>query len=149
VLEPAAGELFHGPPAAFIRSIDFDGRYVGWATDGCQLISEATPAASADRVPAGPCIRTDVWPGVFNKVLPRGRPPTLPVQIRCLTAPGRRCKVDLRVYTARFERIGRLVTRVPVRSTRLLHVRARRAKFVFVIVRVVDPDGRRRVTAIL
>src|SRR6185312_3048059 len=103
------------------------------------------PGASTNAVPAGPCLRTEATFGVFNDVRPHGRPPKLPVFVRCLTAPGRTCRVDLRVYTADFERIGRLVTAVPVGGSRVVRVRARRAPFVFVIARVVDPDGRRRV----
>jgi hypothetical protein len=150
VLDPATGEqVFHGPPAADIRSLDFDGANVSWATDACQFVSDAQPGASTNAVPAGPCLRTEATFGVFNDVRPRGRPPRLPVLVRCLTAPGRTCRVDLRVYTAGLERIGRLVTAVPVASSRVVKVRARRAKFVFVVARVVDPDGRRRVAVML
>ena len=149
VLDPAAGELFHGPPAAAIRSLEFDGGYVAWSTDGCQLVSEAAPGASTDRVPAGPCVRTEASFTAFNDVRPEGHPPALPVRVRCLTAPGRACRVDLRVYANERGRIGRRVARIPVGRTRLVRIRARPAPLVIVTSRVVDPDGHRRIAVIL
>lgn len=149
VLDPAGGELFHGPPAAAIRSLDFDGTYVGWSTDSCQLVSEAAPSDSTDVVPAGPCVRTEAAFTVFNDVIPHGHPPTLPIRVRCLTAPGSACRVDLRVYANRGGRIGRRVARIPVGRSRLVRIRVRAASLVIVTAGVVDPDGRRRVAVML
>lgn len=149
VLDPARGTLFHGPPAAAIRSLDFDGTYVGWSTDGCQLVSEATPAASTDVVPAGRCVRTEASFTVFNDVRPHGHPPTLPLRIRCLATPGPSCRVDVRLYSNRLGRIGRRVVRIPAGRARRVHIRARPAPIVLVVARVIDPDGHRRIAVIL
>jgi hypothetical protein len=100
-------------------------------------------------VPAGPCVRTEAAFTVFNDVSPHGHPPTLPIRVRCLTAPAPACRVDLRVYANRRGRIGRRVARIPVGRSRLVRIRARPASLVIVTGRVVGPDGRRRVAVML
>jgi hypothetical protein len=67
--------LFRGLPAADIRGLDFDGRHVAWATDGCQLVADiASP--EVDATPAGPCIRLrpdDIGVVVVRVIDPDGR----------------------------------------------------------------------------
>jgi hypothetical protein len=75
VLEPAAGGrsriVFRGPPAGRIDSLDFDGRHVAWSSAGCQLVATAAPGSSRATVPAGPCVRTEVWVTTFSPPLAR------------------------------------------------------------------------------
>ncbi len=122
---------------------------VGWSTDSCQFVSDATPAASTDLIPRGTCLRTEATFGVFDDVRPAGHPLRLPMLVRCLTAPGRICRIDVRIHSGSSERLARRVAQSPFGASRVLHIRPRRAPLVFVVSRVVDRDGRRRVAVML
>jgi hypothetical protein len=158
VVEPRAGGeptlLFRGPPAFQVESLDFDGVHVAWATQACQLVAKAEPAASTVTVPAGPCARTEVSITSFaTPEIPR-RNPGLPVYVRCLTAPTARCRLDVRAYGFDGKRLGRLRTTVPRGARRLLRVplgrrdadRLRRADDnpTYFIIRTIDADGKIR-----
>jgi hypothetical protein len=149
VEDGGADYLGWAPSGAAEPAVLLAGTYVGWATGGCQLVSEATPGASADIVPAGRCVRTEAAFTAFYDVVPHGHPLTLPIRVRCLTAPGPACRVDLRVYGNRLGRVGRRVARIPVGRARLVRIRSRLAKLVIVTGRVIDPDGHRRIAVIL
>jgi hypothetical protein len=104
-------------------------------------------------VPAGACVRTEIAVTAFASPHIGSRRPSLPVSIRCLTAPGARCRVDVRAYEfGSGDRIGRLRATVPRGARRLLRValggrvadRIRRSRKnpTFFIIRTIDPDGR-------
>jgi hypothetical protein len=139
VLDPASDpprELFRGPPSAYVRGIDFDGRYVAWATDGCQLVADVgSPAINV--IPAGPCVRTEAS---FTQYVPS----SVRYRIRCIATPGRRCRIDLRVHGARLQRLARRVVTIPRGRARKIRVPVR-AEIFITTARVIDPDGRRRV----
>jgi hypothetical protein len=142
VLDPSGEEarvLFRGPPSAYVRGLDFDGQRVAWATDGCQLVASVDSPA-IDVVPAGPCLRTEA---AFTLHVPSA----VRVGVRCITAPGRRCRIDLRVY-GRTRRLAHRVVTVPRGRVRTVRIPVRSGLAV-VMGRVVDPDGRRRLAVIL
>jgi hypothetical protein len=138
VLDPAGDpprELFRGPLAASVRGIDFDGSSVAWATDGCQLVaSVGSPAV--DVVPAGPCVRTEAS---FTEYVPS----SVRYRIRCIASPGRRCRIDLRIYGRR-GRLARRIVTIPCGRARQVRVSVRGEHFL-TSGRVIDPDGRRRI----
>ena len=146
--------IFRGPPAFQVESLDFDGVHVAWATQACQFVAKAEPAASTVTVPAGPCARTEIAITSFATPEIGRRHPSLPVYVRCLTAPTARCRLDVRAYGFDGRRLGRLRTTVPRGARRLLRVplgrrdadRLRRADDnpTFFIIRTVDPDGKIR-----
>jgi hypothetical protein len=144
VLDPA-GEtprvLFRGPPSAYVRGLDFDGEHVAWATDGCQLVADVD-SPRVDVIPRGPCLRTEA---AFTLEVPS----SVRVKVRCIAAPGSRCRIDLRVY-GRSRRLARRVVTVPRRRERTVRVPVRAADGIAVVYgRVIDPDGRRRLAVIL
>lgn len=141
VLDPTSDPtrvLFRGPPAAAVRALDFDGRHVAWATDGCQLVADVgSPALRV--IPAGPCARTEAS---FTQYVPS----SVRYRIRCIATPGRRCRVDLRVYGSRLERLARRVVTIRRGRARFVHIPVSPRDDIFYTVgRVVDPDGRRRI----
>ena len=146
--------IFRGPPAFQVESLDFDGVHVAWATQACQFVAKAEPAASTVTVPAGPCARTEIAITSFATPEIRRRNPSLPVYVRCLTAPTARCRLDVRAYGFDGKRLGRLRTTVPRGARRLLRVplgrrdadRLRRADDnpTYFIIRTIDPDGKIR-----
>ena len=127
--------LFLGPPAAAVRGIDFDGRHVAWATDGCQLVADVG-APAIDIAPAGPCVRTEAS---FTEYVPS----SVRYRIRCIASPGRRCRIDVRVYGLRGRLARRMVT-IPRGRARIVRVPVR-GELVYTAARVIDPDGRRRI----
>lgn len=159
VLEPVPGGepriVFRGPPAGVIGTLDFDGRHVAWASAGCQLVATADPASSRDTVPAGPCVRTEVWIGTFSPPL-RGAERALRVSVNCLTSPDRRCRIRLRALDDRLRPLasrrasvprGReRIVRIPLGSRAIARVRRGRTD-PFVESRVIDPDGRSRIVS--
>ena len=158
VVEPRIGQpsttVFRGPPAYQIEALEFDGSHVAWASQHCQFVADAVAAASRLTVPAGPCARTEIAVTVFGTPNLTRRDPSLPVKLRCLTAPRGFCRVDVSAYEFdRFGRIGRLRASVPRGAVRMLRVplgrqaaeRVRRARInpTYVRVDAIDPDGRR------
>ena len=142
VLDPSADPprvLFRGPPSAYVRGIDFDGTHIAWATDGCQLGAEVG-APAVDVVPEGPCLRTEA---AFTLEVPS----SVRLKVRCIATPGRRCRIDLRVYGRTRRKAHRVVT-VPRGRERTVRIPVSRGINV-VFGRVVDPDGRRRLAVIL
>ena len=109
--------VFRGPPASDLSALQFDGSTVAFATADCLL---AGPAVSRFTLPAGPCVRTDVTVAEVRGGL----------EIGCINAPERRCRVT----------VGRRHARVPRGSARVLKVAGRGR----VTVRVTDPGGRTR-----
>lgn len=138
VLDPASDpprELFRGPPTASVRGVDFDGRHVAWATDGCQLVADiGSPAI--DVIPAGPCVRTEAS---FTQYVPS----SVRYRIRCIATPGPRCRIDLRVYGRR-SRLARRIVTIPRGRARQVRVPVR-GGLLITSARVIDPDGRRRI----
>ena len=158
VVEPRIGQpspiVFRGPPAYQIEALEFDGSHVAWASQHCQFVADAAAAASRLTVPAGPCARTEIAVTTFGSPTIAHRHPSLPVRIRCLTAPRGFCRLDVRAYEfGDSARIGRLRASVPRGAVRLLRVaigqqaaeRVRRARIdpTYFIVDAIDPDGRR------
>ena len=148
VTGPEPRELFRGPPAAQVGGLDFDGTHVAWSSDGCQFVAEAVPAASVPKVPRGPCVRTEAS---FTGSEDGSRDRFVRLGVRCLTAPGPRCRIDIRLYDVQ-QRIDRRAATVPVGRRRTLRVplsrrvRSRLAgRPLGLEARVVDPGGRRRV----
>ncbi|MBE2314827.1 hypothetical protein DVA67_002480 [Solirubrobacter sp. CPCC 204708] len=162
VVEPRPGSenptvLFRGPPAFQIETLDFNGSHVAWSSQACQFLSLAAPAASGVTVPAGPCARSDVAVTVYSTPTLGHRNPSLPVIIRCLTAPTAGCRVDVRAYEIgrSGSRLGRARATVPRGARRTVRVpigaraaaRLRRADIeggAYYVIRTIDPDGRTR-----
>jgi hypothetical protein len=155
VLDPSGPEprvLFRSPPAAAIRELDYDGAHVAWSTDSCQFIAPAVPDASTRRVPPGRCVRTEASFTTYVPPLVPGRPRFMRLRVRCLTAPGPRCRIEVEAVHERT--VGRLTARVPLGSARVLRVRlSRRASRllrrdhtapVFLYATLRDPSGRAR-----
>ena len=156
VVEPRIGRppavLFRGPPSYEITSLEFDGLRVAWASRGCQFVADAAAAASRLTVPAGPCVRTEIGVTTFASPTITRRRPSLPVSIRCLTAPRAFCRVDVRAYEfVTGARIGPVRATIPRGARRLLRVplsrraadRVRRSEHdAFFVIRTIDPDGR-------
>lgn len=139
VLDPSTKPtrvLFRGPPAAVVRGLDFDGRNVAWATDGCQLVADVG-SPQVDVIPAGPCVRTEAS---FTQYVPS----SVRYRIRCIATPARRCRIDLRVFSSRLKRLARRVITIPRGRSRIVRVPVR-AELFFTRARVIDPDGRRRI----
>jgi hypothetical protein len=119
VIEPRSRRIvFRGPPAFDVTSLSFDGRNIAFALPGCLV---AGPALSRRTIPEGPCSRTDL--GVDSAELHEG---SVRVRVACINAPGRRCAVAARVTTRAGRSAGRLDTRVPRGSARLLTIRLNR-----------------------
>jgi hypothetical protein len=156
VVDPSGPEprvLFRGPPtSALVRDLDYDGTHVAWSTDSCQFIAPAVPQASTRRVPPGHCVRTEASLITYQPRLVPGRPRFMRVRAHCLTAPGRRCRIELEAVHERT--VGRLTARLPVGTARVLRVRiSRRASRllqrdhtapVFLYATLRDPGGRAR-----
>jgi hypothetical protein len=137
VIDPSSDParfLFRGPPAAAIRGLDFDGRNVAWATDGCQLVADLG-SPRVDVIPAGPCVRTEAS---FTQFVPS----SVRYRIRCIASPGPRCRIDLRAYDPFL--VARRVVTIPRGRARIVRMRVS-ARFFFTRARVIDPDGRRRI----
>ena len=151
VLEPVPGGeprvLYRGPAAAAIDSLAFDGGTVGFSSRGCQLVARVDPASSRLTVPEGPCARTEGWVTISDPT-PGG---TYRLHVACLTAPAKRCRIDVRVRTFDGRLVGRAAGR-PRRGAGMkfripLDARGRAAARkdppeLFLTVRATDPDGR-------
>ena len=146
VAVPRRGEIVlldlpSGAVRARVPLGDFDGEHVAWATDGCQLVADVD-SPRVDAIPRGPCLRTEA---AFTLEVPS----SVRVKVRCIAAPGPRCRIDLRVY-GRSRRLARRVVTVPRRRERTVRVPVRAEGGITVLYgRVVDPDGRRRLAVIL
>ena len=134
VIDPRSRRIvFRGPPAFDVSSLSFDGRNLAFALPGCLV---AGPAVSRRTIPPGPCSRTDL--AIDSAELRQG---SVRVRVACINAPARRCRVAARVTTRSGRAAGRLDTRVPVGSARVLSIRlngnARNARLQ-VTVRAVE-----------
>jgi hypothetical protein len=139
VIDPSSDRtrvLFRGPPAAAVRGLDFDGRNVAWATDGCQLVADVESPA-VDVIPAGPCVRTEAS---FTRFVPS----SVRYRIRCIATPGRDCRIDLRAYDPFL--VARRVVTIARGRARVVRMRVPAQHFI-TRERVIDPGGRRRVAA--
>jgi hypothetical protein len=139
VIDPSSDPprfLFRGPPAAAVRGLDFDGRSVAWATDGCQLVADIG-SPRIDVIPAGPCVRTEAS---FTQFVPS----SVRYRIRCITSPGPRCRIDLRAYDP--YPVARRVVTVPRGRARMVRMRVPAEHFI-TRARVIDPGGQRRIAA--
>ena len=147
VTGPEPRELFRGPLAAAVRALDFRRTHVAWSSDGCQFVAPATASASGPAVPAGPCLHTEA---TFAGYLDGRRHRTVRQRIRCLTAPGPRCRSAYGMYlggqrVARATRTVRVGGRREVRVPISRRVRARlEGRVLGVVALVVDPGGRAR-----
>ena len=135
VIDPRSRRIvFRGPPAFDVSSLSFDGRNIALALPGCLV---AGPAVSRRTIPPGPCSRTDL--AVDSAELREG---SVRVRVACINAPARRCRVAARVTTRSGRAAGRLDTRVPLGSARVLSIRlsrnAQNARLQ-VTVRAVEP----------
>jgi hypothetical protein len=149
--------LFRGPVHAHVRSLAFDGTHVTWASDHCQLVArlESAPRRS---IPRGPCLRTVIATVEFDvrtveRFIRRG---VVPAEVRCLSGPGRLCRVRATAFgnvpsgslTARIRqgRSRRLL--VPIRGRRALRAVRRQPDLVLFCFRMRDPSGRTGQTGI-
>lgn len=142
---------FAGPVHAYVRSLAFDGSHVAWASDHCQLVA-AVAAAPRWSIPRGPCLRTEIQTVEFDvetiKRFVRRR--VVPVEIRCISGPGRLCRVRATAFgnvaigslavRVRQGRARRL--RVPIRGTRALRALRRQPDLLLFCFRMRDPSGR-------
>jgi hypothetical protein len=143
VLDGAAGRtLFRGPTSESADRLSFDGTYLAYATGGCTLLATVEPSSSADVLPPGPCVRSELSVEPVADPVVRG---DYRVEAVCLSAPATSCRVDARLTTVSGRAAGRLAARVPRGRSRILHIplQARGRQFR-VTVRVTDPDGRAR-----
>jgi hypothetical protein len=120
VIDPSSRRIvFRGPPAYDVSSLGFDGRAIAFALPNCLI---AGPPVSRRTIPPGPCSRTDL--AVDS---PQLRDRTVSVRVACINAPGARCRVAARVTTRSGRAAGRLDTRVPIGSARVLAIRVNRS----------------------
>ena len=143
VLDPSGDEpriLFRGPPTAYVRGLDFDGQHVAWATDACQLVA-GVDSPRVEVVPRGPCVRTEA--AFTHETISPVR-----VRVRCIATPGRRCRIDLRVYGTKQQRLARRVVGIPRGREQTVRIPVRPG-INLVFGRVIDPDGRRRLAVVL
>jgi hypothetical protein len=133
---------WHGPWAADVTALGFDGRDLAFRAAGCAY---AGPVGGWEpRLPAGVCARSDAT------ALADVRRNRLIADVTCVNAPGDRCRVTATVRTQGGALLGR--GRADVR-------RGRAARFSFrlrasarriprdelrVSFRLTDPDGRSR-----
>lgn len=146
--------VFRGPPTSFVDGLSYDGTSVAWGSKGCQLVAHAVRGSSRSTVPRGPCLRTEVAVGTYvGADGPRREKPRLPIDVACLTAPDRACRVTVRALDFKGRRLGRTAARVRRGRARTLFVglgrqAAKRAgpdgSRVQYRVRVSDPSGRSR-----
>ena len=128
ILDGASGRmLFRGPVTETAERLSFDGTHLAWASGGCTLLATVGPvAASADVLPPGPCVRSEVWVGRLEDSR---------VEVRCLSTPGPTCRVEARW------RGGSRVARVARGRARVVSLPRGTGRLT---VRVTDPDGRTR-----
>ncbi len=141
---------FRGPVHAYVRSLAFDGAHVAWASDHCQLAA-AMRSASRRSIPRGPCLRTVIATVEFGvSTIERFiRRRVIPVEVRCISGPGRLCRVRATAFgnvpigslsaRVRQGRSRRLL--VPVRGQRALQAVRRQPDLVLFCFRTRDPSG--------
>lgn len=106
--------LFRGPVASQIGNVQYDGTHLVWSSGFCQFVARVRRGASRLDVPRGPCVRTDVTTTEHQTSNEDQRPPVrrtrrgrqIPYGIDCLTGPGGRCRVRVRVSDGRGKVIG-------------------------------------------
>jgi hypothetical protein len=118
-------------------------------------VATVAPGGSRLTVPPGPCARSDAAVTIASSPHIARRNPSLPVRIRCLTAPTSRCRVDVRAYASasghRPMRLGRArafiprgalrTMRLPISTGTAARLRRGERSGLFYVIRVIDPDG--------
>jgi hypothetical protein len=142
---------FRGPVHAYVRSLAFDGGHVAWSSDHCQLIADMR-SASRRSIPRGPCLRTEIATLEFHVTTIERfiRRRVVPVAVRCISGPGRLCRVRATAFgnvpigsvTARIRQGAARRLLVRVRSRKALRAVRRRPDLVLFCFRMRDPSGR-------
>jgi hypothetical protein len=70
-------------------------------------------------------------------------PSSVRYRIRCVAAPGARCRIDLRIHGSS-GRLARRIITLPRGRASMVRVPVRGEHFL-TSARVIDPDGRRRI----
>ena len=143
--------VFRGPIHDYVRSLAFDGTHLAWGTDHCRLVA-SLQSAPRRSIPRGPCLRTVIATTEFGVTTVEKfvRRRVVPAEVRCISGPGRLCRVRATAFgnvpigslTARIRqgRSRRLL--VPIRGRRALRAVRRQPDLVLFCFRMRDPSGR-------